>query len=1030
MKKLISNFRVLLLPILLFVGVSAMAQRTITGTVLSADDNLGIPGAQVVVRGTTTGTTTDINGRFSLNVPLEATHLVFSFMGMETQEIAIGGRSTIDVSMRSDAIGLGEVVVIGFGTATRERLTGAVTTIGEGDFRQGVFSSPASLLAGTAAGVNVSTSDGRAGAGNRIRIRGGSSLNASNDPLIVIDGLPVSNAGIAGQGDALSSLNPNDIYNITVLRDASATAIFGSRASNGVIIITTKSGRGLQPGRVHIDVSTAHSFATVARQVDVLSANQFRNLVETFPGVTQVQRERLGYWVNVPTGEVDGEGNPMYRAEQRFANTCWQSEIYRPVAFTTDNNISVSGAFTQNFPYRISIGNFHQNGVLRTDQINRTTASVSLRPSFFRNHLNINANIRGSHQRSQFGYGGAIGAAIRMDPTKPVRADGMEDYGGFWQWESPTGPVPPGTQREWMSMATSNPVSLLESRQDRGTGNRLFGNIQASYRLQSIEGLTASVNFGFDVANGFGENIEQVWRPGVLGQGRFSQYDQTRTDILLDAHINYARTFGRHSFEIMGGYTHQTWETEYQNFPTFWYNRQNVVSTPTFPTRLYQSTLISFFGRVQYSFDDRYMFQASLRTDGSSRFAPDHRWGVFPAASVAWRLDREQFLINSPFVTSLRLRAGWGVTGQQEIGLYDHIPRYGLGTYTARVFFGLDPITGEEIWLQMWRPMAFDGTRGWEETASWNVGVDWAFLGGRISGSIDAYHSVTTDLLNDVDLPMGSNFTNRMVRNIGSMQNQGIEAVLNYVAIQRNNLTVEFGLNATVNRREITQLTLNDDAEGIGILTGGISGAVGQTIQMHMVGHAPNTFFVFEQQFGPGFNSRGDWITAGFPLEVSTTYMEGNRRLSRRQPEPIAFLGFNARVSWRNWQFSTMLRSNIGHYIFNNINADIANYSQVISGSFLQNTTQNIFRSGFWNRQLLSDFYLENGSFLRIDNVSVTYNFGSVIANRGNLSANVTVQNVFTFTGYSGVDPERPGGIDNNLFPIPRTFNLGLRLTF
>ena len=1020
MKKLISNFRMLLLPILLLVGVSAMAQRTITGTVLSADDNLGIPGAQVVVRGTTTGTTTDINGRFSVNVPPDATHLVFSFMGMETQEVVIGGRATVDVTMRSDAIGLGEVVVIGFGTATRERLTGAVTTIGEADFRQGVFSSPASLLVGTAAGVHVTPSTGQAGAGNRIRIRGGSSLNASNDPLIVIDGLPVSNSGIAGQTDALSSLNPNDIYNITILRDASATAIFGSRASNGVIMITTKSGRGLQPGRVHVEASTVNSFATVGRKIDVLSANEFRNLVQSVPGVTQVQLDRLGYW-------VDGE--------QRFANTCWQSEIYRRAAFTTDNNVSVSGAFTRNFPYRVSIGNFHQNGVLRTDQINRTTAAVSLRPSFWDNHLSFNANVRGSHQSSHFGDGGAIGAAIRMDPTKPVRGVGMEEYNGFWQWESPTGNVAPGTVRSINNMATSNPVSILESNSNTGTANRLFGNIQGTYRVHFVEGLSLNANFGFDVANGTGENVHRPWSPGHLGIGRVAQWDQTRTDILFDAHINYARNIGRHSFDIMAGYTYQIWQTEYINFPYTQYNRIDTIQTPAFPTRLYESVLISFFGRVQYSFDDRYMFQFSLRTDGSSRFAPDHRWGVFPAASVAWRLDREQFLANSPFVTSLRLRAGWGVTGQQEVGLYDHIARYQLGTYNATVLMGTNP-DGSPRWVRMWRPTAFDGTRGWEETAQWNVGVDWAFLGGRISGSIDAYHSVTTNLLNEVNIPVGSNFANRMIRNIGSMENQGIEVALNYVAIQRRDLMVEFGLNATVSRREITQLTLNDDDDGIGIPVGGIPGGVGHTIQMHDVGFAPNTFFVFRQPFGPGTNIHGVLVPAGLPVEVTPAEIQAHRVMAGN-PEPTAFFGLTGRVTWRDWQFSTMLRASVGNYIFNGINADIAVYQQVLNGGgFLQNTTPNILRSGFWARQLHSDFYLESGSFLRMDNVSVTYNFGQVIGNRGNLTANFTVQNVFTLTGYSGVDPEIPGGrsqnpgIDDNLFPFPRTFNLGLRLTF
>ena len=1009
MKKLIRNFRVLLLPILLLVGVSAMAQRTITGTVISADDNLGVPGAQVIVRGTTTGTTTDANGRFSMNVPSEATHLVFSFMGMETQEVAIGGRSTIDVSMRSDAIGLGEVVVIGFGTATRERLTGAVSTVSAGDLRQGVFANPSALLSGKVAGVNVTQTDGRPGAGNQIRIRGGSSLS-NNDPLIVIDGLPVSNADISGQTSALSSLNPNDIYSMTILRDASATAIFGSRASNGVILITTRSGSGAQPGQINVEVSTVNSLATVARRVDVLSAPQLMNLVEAYPFASEAARNaRLGMF-----GYFDENG------ERRIANTCWQSEIYRH-AFSSDNNVSVTGAFSRNFPFRVSVGNLHQNGILRTDHINRTTAAISLRPSLLQNHLNINANVRGSHQQSRFGYGGAIGAALAMCPTKPVRTWGMDPHNGFWQW----GAIPGSPNRVLTMLAPNNPVSMLEARHDLGTGNRLFGNIQADYRLHWLPDLSASVNFGFDLVNGSGSVVWEPWSPSPHdGFGRFSRYDQTRTDLLFDAALNYSRLFGRHRLEIMAGHTFQQWQTEYLHFQTYRYDRVTPVGEPpALPRNFQESALMSFFGRLQYSFDDRYMFQASLRTDGSSRFSAENRWGVFPAVSAAWRLDREQFLANSPFITSLRLRAGWGVTGQQEgIGNFGHIARYSISNLQAQVLFG-------DQWFQMWRPEAFDQTRGWEETAQWNIGIDYGFLGGRIRGSIDAYHSVTTNLLNGTFLPLGSNFAVQMTQNIGSMENQGIEFSINVIPVQTNDLSVDLGLNFTMNRRQITQLTLNDDDPNFhGVLQGGIG--EGFYVQMHAVGHTPNTFFLHQHLFGPGGHPINDGVLLNMfaDLNGDGAINDDDRRLYR-SPDPLAFLGFNARVHWRDWSLATSLRSNIGHYIFNNVHAQNANYLQMWGGGFTRNAPVNILQTGFRGRHMLSDFFLENATFLRMDYVSLSYNFGRIF-DIGNLSASFTVQNVFVLTGYSGIDPEIAGGIDGNTYPFPRTFSLGLRFNF
>jgi iron complex outermembrane receptor protein len=998
---------ILLFGMLLLAGV-AVAQNTVTGKVTGYEDKHGLPGVSVVVKNSTPiiGTSTDINGNYSISVPDNAT-LVFSYTGMAQQEYSVAGKSTIDVVMGSATQSLNTVVVVGYGTASKEKLTGSVASVSEGDFKQGVVTNASALIAGKVAGVNITPSSGRAGDGNRIRIRGGASLNASNDPLIVIDGLPLSNDGIGGQTNPLASLNPNDIENMTILKDASATAIYGSRASNGVIIITTKRGENATK-KLNIDFSTINSIATVARKVDVLSGEEFRTLLQEYDG----------YAGSTPAERLKEKSKWLgYLGD---ANTDWQKEIYRP-AFSSDNNITLSGK-VPHLPYRVSVGYTKQDGLLKTDNMQRVTTAISLSPSLLKDHLRFDVNLRGSYARSRFGDGGAIGAAIRFDPTQPVTADGMDKYNGYWQWENQPG--------VWNSMATQNPVAILNSRLDIGHVYRGFGNISADYKFHFLPELRANVNLGFDVANGRGTNSILPWRAGMANRGgEKSEYNSLRTDLLLEAYLAYDKDFGKNHFDIMAGYTYQSWKTKNNNFPTYRYDTTKgtePLTTPDFPYDIPEHILISFFGRANYGYAGKYLIQASVRTDGSSRFSSTHRWGWFPAASAAWVISKENFLADNPKVDILKLRFGWGMTGQQEIGNYDYLARYGQSANTAMYQFGNE-------WYYMWKPRGYDSDRHWEATTTYNAGFDYGFLNGKVYGSIDAYYKVTTDLLNEIDVPMGSNFTNRIVRNIGSMTNKGIELSINYLPVANENLTVDLGFNVTVNKSKITQLTLNDaDTNYQGVNVGGISGGTGNNVQIHSVGYNPYSFFLYKQLYDDNGKPIVGTPEAMYADLNGDGIINEKDRYRYKSPEPLLFLGLNVSINWKNWNFATMFRANIGNYVYNNIYSDAANYQTVLNNNnFLQNTTPDIYNTGFVVPQYLSDYYVQNASFLKMDYVSVGYTFNNLGGKQGmRLALNLTVQNVFTLTGYKGVDPEIAVGIDNNIYTYPRTFSLGIKFSY
>ncbi|MDR3267033.1 MAG: TonB-dependent receptor [Tannerella sp.] len=977
----------LLMMVLLFSTGSFAQNITVKGVVVDAN-NESVIGANVVEKGTINGISTDIEGNFTLSVPQGAT-LVISYIGYVTQEVA--ATASMRIVLREDAEILQEVVVIGYGTAKKEDLTGSITAINEKDFQKGLVTNPSSLISGKVAGVQITSSGGRAGGGNQIRIRGGASLNASNDPLIVIDGVPVANGEIKGVSNPLSTINPNDIESMNILKDASATAIYGSRASNGVIIITTKKGVAGQ--KLKINLSTQNSIATIARRVDVLSADQFRKVVTEQAGKIATGQNYLNLLGN--------------------ANTDWLDEIFHN-AFTTDNNLSISGAMGK-IPYRVSVGLISQDGILKTDNMKRTTGAISLSPKFLDNNLSVNVNLKGTYTNSRFGNSDAIGAALRMDPTKPVTADGFGNYNGYWQWVDGSG--------NYNTMATKNPVSLLYGKDDQSDVFRSLGNIQFDYKIPFLPDLRANLNLGYDISQGKGDVITQGWSPAEYPRGRKTQFDQKKQNLLLEFYLNYTKQLNEaNRIEVMGGYTWQDWKTENKAFDELYLDNNEVAREAGIIIPPH-NRLISFYGRLNYNLMEKYLLTATVRRDGSSRFSPENRWGTFPSVALAWRIKQEGFLQNIDVLSNLKLRLGWGVTGQQELNSdFGWLPVYELSDPTAQIQFG-------DKFYPGWRPNGYDSNRKWEQTTTKNIGLDWGFVNNRVYGSIDYYQKHTIDLLNEVPLPAGSNFTPYIVRNIGSMDNWGAEGSIGIVALDNKDMHWDLGFNITYNKTKIDRLSLNDAPESDykGAMVGGISGGTGNTIQIHKVGYAPNTFYVYKQLYDQ----------AGNPIEGAYADLNGDGKWNDQdlylyqKPTPDVYMGFNTNFIWERWSLATALRSNIGNYVYNNVNSDMGNYSQTLNpNNFLMNNVIDGLNTNFYTRQLLSDYYIQNASFLKMDYLQLGYDFGQIFSGQVHLRANFTIQNVFTCTKYDGIDPEMPSGIDNNFYPNPRTYSLGLSLNF
>lgn len=991
--------RAITLPLfLLFSLVSAAQDKVVTGRVLDTAGR-GIPGVSVSVKGVAgRGTTTADGGSYSISVPPSATTLVFSSVGYGTREVSLTAGTTNEITLQPTQGNLSEVVVIGYGTARKRDLTGSVTAVTAKDFQKGAIVSPEQLIAGKVAGVQITTNGGAPGAGSTIRIRGGASLNASNDPLIVIDGVPIANGGIAGSANALSLINPNDIESFNILKDASATAIYGSRASNGVIIITTKKGRS---GKARFNFTTQNSISTLPKQADVLSPDEFRTYVRA-------------------------KGTPAQANILGAANTNWQEEIFDN-AFLTDNNLSVTGGIKNILPYRVSLGYLNQDGILRTGNLQRTSLAINVNPTLFKN-LRVDLNLKGSYSKSRFADEGAIGNAVRFDPTQPVFSNSKR-FGGYFEW------LDPASITGLRGLAPRNPVGLLEQRDDRSNVKRSIGNLQLDYRLPFFKDLRANVNLGYDIAEGTGTiNIPDSAASsylrykdpgGAYHSGVDNEYRQTRTNTTLESYLNYTKDVSsiRSRFDVTAGYSYQNFRTKNYNFP----DRTNdgaIVSSPVFAFDIPENTIISYFGRMNYTFNGKYLLTATIRRDGSSRFSEENRWGTFPSAAFAWRIKDENFLKNSSAFTDLKLRLGYGVTGQQEgIGLYDYIPRYSISNGQAQYQFG-------NTFYSLYRPSGYNPNLKWEQTATYNVGLDYGFAKGRISGTLDVYLKKTEDLLSVVDQPAGTNFSNKITANIGEMENRGVELAINTQVIRSRDVNFDFGFNITYNKNKITRLTFTNDPNFPGNLTGGIAGGVGSSIQIQSVGFARNSFYVYQQVY----DKDGKPIEGLFEDRNRDGVINNNDLYRYKSPDPEWFLGTSSNVSWKKWDGSFTVRANLANYVYNNRFSNTGVQRNIIDPlGFLANGSRNVLETNFTgsgDQYFFSDYYIENASFLRMDNINIGYNAGDLIRRGTSLRFGATVQNVFVITKYRGLDPEVSGGIDNNFYPRPRNFVLSANLNF
>lgn len=981
------NARIILSILIgLFLSLNVFAQNaTLKGNVKEANGE-PIIGASVLQKGTTNGTVTDFDGNFILSAPTGST-ISISFIGYKTQEIQNTNQTNLIVVLKEDSEVLDEVVVIGYGTVKKDDATGSVTAIKPDKMNRGLTTTATDMINGKIAGVNITTDGGAPGAGATIRVRGGSSLSASNNPLIVIDGLPIDNEGIKGVSNPLSTINPNDIATFTVLKDASATAIYGSRASNGVIIITTKKGeRGAKP-RVTYDGNV--SVSTKRNSIEVMDADQYRDFVVNSFGAESGAVKLLGK-----------------------SKTDWQNEIFRP-AMGTDHNITVSGGL-KNMPYRVSLGYTNQKGILETSKFERYTASFNLAPSFFDDHLNINLNAKGMISNNRFADTGAIGAAISFDPTQAVM-DGNPKYGGYFAWEN---------GGEFISIATKNPVSMLQQRWDEANSKNLVANAQIDYKFHFLPELKANLNLGMDVATGTQDTYYPKESPiGYIENGRTGFETIDKYNHLLDFYLQYAKDFnGKHHFDIMAGYSwqhfHRTTENAYNNL-----NADNPTSY-IFKTESY---LISFFGRVNYSFLNRYLVTATLRNDGTSRFSKDNRWGLFPSVALGWKIKEEGFMKDVEAVSDLKLRLGYGITGQQDIsqGDYPYMATYFAGQDGAYYQFG-------DEFVAISRPDGFNSNLKWEETTTWNAGLDFGFLNNRLTASLDYYYRDTKDLINVIDVPIGTNFKNRIVSNIGSLKNQGVEFAINAKAITTQDWSWDIGFNIAYNSNEITKLTAQDNSSTI-VMTGDIAGGTGTKVQAQGVGHPSNSFYVYEQIY----DNDGNPIEGAYVDRNSDGTITEDDLYFYKKPAADVTMGFTSKLIWKKWDFSFSLRSSLGNYVYNNVASENAAISEgfINNKGYLSNRPLSAFNSNFTGVQYLSDYYVENASYLRCDNITLGYSFNKLFGVLGG-RVYTTVQNPFVITQYSGLDPEvasssdKTIGIDRSVYPRPLVALFGLSLNF
>jgi TonB-linked SusC/RagA family outer membrane protein len=981
-----------LTALMMLVTVSAVwAQRSVTGKVTDANDNSEVIGATVLVKGTTRAAVTDVDGKYTISVPSNDAVLVFTYVGKTTQEIAVGGQSVVNVSLVDDAKSLEEVVVVAYGTRKKSDLTGSVVAITSKDFQQGNIQSSEQLLQGKVAGLQVTPGGGSAGGGSTIRIRGAASLNASNDPLIVIDGIPVEGNGIKGSENLLNTINPNDIESMSVLKDASAAALYGSRASNGVIIITTKKGTA---GKTRFNFNTQFSVGTITDKVDMLTGDQVREIINANAAAT---------------------GNNTYKNLLGTENTNWQDVIFRN-STGTDNNLSASGSFKA-VPYRVSFGYSNQNGLLKTDNFQRTSGAINLSPKFFDNALSVNVNARIAGTQNRKADEGAVGAALRMDPTKPVY-DAENSYGGYWEWLTPTG--------DWNNLAGRNPLAILDLKNDRRTATRFIGNVELDYKLPWVEGLSLKTNLALDQTSGNRtETISAMAASNYLTKGYYKNEDEKKINKLWDVSMFYEKDLPelKSKFDVLALHSYQDFLTEVYMNPAYSADQSEMIpnSTPAFATDRPQYRLDSYLGRINYTFDDTYLLTASLRRDASSKFSPENRVGYFPALAAAWKI-KEGLFRDSKAVSELKFRVGWGVTGQQDFSnYYPYMARYAYGSNSAQYQFG-------DQFYQFLRPAAVDANIKWETTATTNVGLDFGFADNRITGTVEWFNKDTRDLLAVAPVAYGSTFDISVFTNVGNMTNKGVEFVLNTTPVLKSNLRWDLGFNITRSSTKIVSLRKQEDPGFAGIPVSGISGGTGNNIGLHMTGRWPYAYNVFQQVYDSN----------GKPMEGVYVDRNGDGQISDadrylyQQPAPNTLVGLNTAVNYKKWTARASGHGMFGNYLYNNFRSERSVMRNLLDPVLtINNASTELLTSGFGNNQYLSDMFIENASFFRLDNINVGYYVGKVFGN-ASLSLNAGVNNVFVLTKYKGLDPEnsRNDGVDNTIYPRPRIYTFGLNFDF
>lgn len=973
---------------LLFAVLSRAWSQTLTisGQVTAADDGTALPGVNIVEKGTSNGTVTNADGRYSIIVTNRSATLVFTFVGYSPIEVSLENRNSIDIALSPDISTLQEVVVIGYGEVKKADATGAVSLISSKTFNKGIVNSPQELIAGKSAGVHVTTNSGAPGNTSTIRIRGGSSLSASNAPLIVIDGVPVSNDNLGGSPNILSTLNPNDIETFTVLKDASATAIYGLRASNGVIIITTKRGGS----DLKINYSVTGTVFTAPKKVDVYNGDEYRELVQ----------EQLST-------------NPSAIALLGTENTDWQDEIYEKSALGLDHSVGLSGTVAK-IPYRVSVGHNDTDGILKTYNFKRTTLSLGLDPTLLDDKLKISINVKGAINKNNFADQGAIGNAVTYDPTKPVYNENTR-WRGFTSWTQG------GINGDANPLAPGNPVALLMLTDNTSTVKRSIGNIKLDYELPFVKKLYATLNLGYDYAETEGHNNvpdSTQWTP--MAAGRYNPYSSEAKNQLLDFYLRYNPDLKTddHKLELLGGYS---WSHFYSAGGDSTMNVRKEL--PADRVNVYKSEfyLISFFGRADYAFKNRYMLTATLRNDGTSRFNKDNRFGLFPSVALGWKLTEEAFLKDNTVLSELKLRLSYGITGQQDISGsdYPYIATYTRSDNAARYQFG-------DKFYNTLRPDAYNELIKWETTETFNAAIDFGFFENRITGSLDVYKKKSYDLISYVPPAVGTNFGSSVISNIGNITNEGVELGIDAEIISRDDLSWNVGYNITYNKNEVTKLTLNNDPKFI-VPTAGVGGTTSGTIQAHKVGEPRNAFYVYQQIYDE----------SGKPLEDVYADLNGDGVIntsdlrSYKKPDPTIYMGINSRLNYKKFDFAFSGRASFGNYVYNNVAAN-STYRALYDIGILSNVSKHAEKTQFnpATNTRFSDFYIEDGSFFRMDNINLGYTFESLFTERLNVRVGAGVQNVFVITKYSGLDPEIAGGLDNNFFPRTRSFFLNLNCQF